>query len=61
MNITSKRAWLLAVLSAALIAAFLLYPQHRQHLFGLIPYWYLPAGFTGLRMTPPSHCRLLAG
>ena len=24
-------------------------------------YWYLPAGFTGLRMTPPSHCRLLAG
>lgn len=41
MNITSKRAWLLAVLSAALIAAFLLYPQHRQHLFGLIPYAFL--------------------
>jgi len=41
MNITSKRAWLLAVLSAALIAAFLLYPQHRQHLFGLTPYAFL--------------------
>ena len=24
-------------------------------------YWYLPAGFLGLRATPPSHCRLLAG
>ena len=24
-------------------------------------YWYLPAGFSGLKMTPPSHCRLLAG
>mgnify|MGYP000929398973 CR=1 FL=1 len=43
MNITSKRAWLLAALSAALIAAFLLYPQHRQHLFGLIPYAFLLA------------------
>lgn len=43
MNIKSKRAWLLAALSAALIAAFLLYPQHRQHLFGLIPYAFLLA------------------
>lgn len=43
MNITSKRAWLLAALSSALIAAFLLYPQHRQHLFGLIPYAFLLA------------------
>jgi conjugal transfer pilus assembly protein TraL len=24
-------------------------------------YWYLPAGLAGLKMTPPSHCRLLAG
>ena len=24
-------------------------------------YWHLPAGLTGLKMTPPSHCRLLAG
>jgi conjugal transfer pilus assembly protein TraL len=24
-------------------------------------YWYLPAGLSGLKMTPPSHCRLLAG
>ena len=24
-------------------------------------YWYLPAGFLGLKATPPSHCRLLAG
>jgi conjugal transfer pilus assembly protein TraL len=24
-------------------------------------YWYLPAGFSGLKATPPSHCRLLAG
>ena len=24
-------------------------------------YWYLPAGLLGLRATPPSHCRLLAG
>ena len=24
-------------------------------------YWYLPTGFLGLRATPPSHCRLLAG
>jgi conjugal transfer pilus assembly protein TraL len=24
-------------------------------------YWYLPSGFMGLKLTPPSHCRLLAG
>lgn len=24
-------------------------------------YWYLPAGILGLKATPPSHCRLLAG
>lgn len=24
-------------------------------------YWHLPAGFTGLRATPPSHCRLMVG
>ena len=24
-------------------------------------YWYLPRGFLGLKATPPSHCRLLAG
>lgn len=24
-------------------------------------YWYLPAGFTGLRATPPSHLRLMVG
>lgn len=24
-------------------------------------YWYLPAGVLGLKATPPSHCRLLAG
>ena len=24
-------------------------------------YWYLPPGVTGLKLTPPSHCRLLAG
>jgi soluble P-type ATPase len=41
MNLSSKRAWLLAAASAALIAAFLLYPEHRQHFFGLIPYAFL--------------------
>ena len=41
MNLSSRRAWLLAAASAALIAAFLLYPEHRQHLFGLIPYAFL--------------------
>jgi len=41
MNLVSKRAWLLAAASAALVAAFLLYPEHRQHLFGLIPYAFL--------------------
>src|SRR3546814_9503188 len=30
MNLSSKRAWLLAAASAALIAAFLLYPEHRS-------------------------------
>ena len=24
-------------------------------------YWYLPATFIKLKLTPPSHCRLLAG
>lgn len=24
-------------------------------------YWYFPSSFSGLRATPPSHCRLLAG
>jgi conjugal transfer pilus assembly protein TraL len=24
-------------------------------------YWYLPSSFAGLKATPPSHCRLLAG
>lgn len=24
-------------------------------------YWYLPYGLTGLKCTPPSYCRLLAG
>ncbi len=24
-------------------------------------YWHLPSGFFGLKRTPPSHCRLLAG
>jgi len=38
MSLSSKRAWLLAAASGALIAAFLLYPEHRQHFFGLIPY-----------------------
>ncbi len=41
MNVSSKRAWLLAAVSAALIAVFLLYPEHRQHLFDLIPYAFL--------------------
>ena len=41
MNLSSRRAWLLAAASAALIAAFLLYPEHRQHFFGLIPYAFL--------------------
>lgn len=41
MNLVSKRAWFLAAASAALVAAFLLYPEHRQHLFGLIPYAFL--------------------
>lgn len=41
MNLSSKRAWLLAAMSAALIEVFLFYPEHRQHLFGLIPYAFL--------------------
>ena len=24
-------------------------------------YWYLPSGFVGMKLTPPSHCRVLAG
>lgn len=24
-------------------------------------YWYLPSSFVGMKLTPPSHCRLLAG
>ena len=30
MSLPSKRAWLLATLSAALVAAYLLYPENRQ-------------------------------
>ena len=41
MNLSSKRAWLLAGVSATLIAVFLLYPEHRGHLFGLLPYAFL--------------------
>lgn len=41
MNLSSKRAWLLAAVSGALIAVYLFYPEHRQHLFGLIPYAFL--------------------
>ena len=41
MSLRSKRAWLLAAISTALIAAFVSYPEHRQHLFGLIPYAFL--------------------
>lgn len=41
MNISSKRAWILAVVSAVLIAAYLFYPAHRAHFFGLIPYAFL--------------------
>lgn len=41
MNLSSKRAWLLAAASVALIAAFLLYPEHRQFFIGLIPYAFL--------------------
>ncbi|QNG49010.1 type IV conjugative transfer system protein TraL [Sphingobium yanoikuyae] len=26
-----------------------------------LAYWHLPAGFTGLRATPPSYLRLMAG
>ena len=38
MNFASKRALLLAGLSAAFVTAYLLYPEHRQHFFGLLPY-----------------------
>jgi conjugal transfer pilus assembly protein TraL len=24
-------------------------------------YWYFPSSFAGLKATPPSHCRLMAG
>lgn len=41
MNFATKRAWSLAALSAALVAAYLLYPEHRQHFFGLLPYAFL--------------------
>lgn len=41
MSFPSKRAWLLATLSAALVAAYLLYPEHRPHFFGLLPYAFL--------------------
>ncbi|SFG45409.1 Protein of unknown function [Novosphingobium sp. CF614] len=41
MNLSSKRAWLLAAVSAGLIAVYLFYPEHRQHPFGLIPYAFL--------------------
>ena len=26
-----------------------------------LAYWYLPGGFTGMRATPPSYLRLMAG
>lgn len=41
MNLSSNRAWLLALVSAGLIAAFLYYPEHRTHFFGLLPYAFL--------------------
>jgi len=41
MNLSSKRAWMLAIVSAMLIAAYLLWPEHRAHLFGLLPYAFL--------------------
>jgi DNA-binding transcriptional MerR regulator len=41
MNLQNKRAWLLAAISAVLIGIYLAYPEHRQHLFGLIPYAFL--------------------
>lgn len=41
MNLSSKRAWLLAIVSAALIAAYLFYPEHRAHMFWLLPYAFL--------------------
>ena len=41
MNLKHKRAWVLAAISAALIGIYLAYPEHRQHLFGLIPYAFL--------------------
>ena len=41
MNLSSKRAWILAIVSAGLIAAYLFYPEHRAHMFGLLPYAFL--------------------
>lgn len=41
MNLSNRQAWLLAAMSATLIAVFLLYPEHRGHLFGLLPYAFL--------------------
>lgn len=41
MNLFSKRAWLLAMLSAMLVAAYLIWPVHRAHVFGLLPFAFL--------------------
>ncbi|WP_333605959.1 DUF2933 domain-containing protein [Novosphingobium sp.] len=41
MNLCSRRPRLLAAVSTGIIAAYLFYPEHRQHLFGLIPYAFL--------------------
>jgi hypothetical protein len=41
MNLSSKRAWILAIVSSMLIAAYLLWPEHRAHVFGLFPYAFL--------------------
>lgn len=41
MNLSSKRAWMLAIVSTMLIAAYLLWPEHRAHVFGLLPYAFL--------------------
>ncbi|MBK6414746.1 DUF2933 domain-containing protein [Sphingopyxis sp.] len=41
MSFPTKRAWLLAALSAGLVTAYLLYPEHRPHFFGLLPFAFL--------------------
>ncbi len=41
MSLSSKRAWILAIVSAMLITAYLLWPEHRAHFFGLAPYAFL--------------------